>query len=329
MRNDAQHSGAKSARRAAVVGAGGFLGARLAAGLAQRGWAVRGLVRRPGVRVSGVELVRGDAADPEAVARVASGADCVFVVAAWVHRRARGAEAAAACFAANASIARASAEALSSSVRPWRTVYVSTSAVYGTRFLQARETDPCHPATPYAEGKLAGERLILEAARSAGLPAVVLRPSSIVGPAAPGNVPLLRRASALGWLPLPGGGGAPKSMVHVDTVVEACARVAVVPLRHGTVLNLADPAPVTPREVALALAASRGDRLRVTSLPVGAARLVTRTWDSTLGGRAGIPPLGAFLDTWLAPAVVDVGASRARLGDYVVLGALESLGQDA
>ena len=59
------------ARRALVTGATGFVGGRLAAALADRGWAVRCLVRdrsrAQGLAARGFELHEADVLDPEAL----------------------------------------------------------------------------------------------------------------------------------------------------------------------------------------------------------------------------------------------------------------------
>lgn len=76
--------GSASAVRALVTGGGGFLGRRIAEMLCERGWAVRSFSRRayPDLSALGVECVRGDLADADAVARACDGCGVVFHVAA-------------------------------------------------------------------------------------------------------------------------------------------------------------------------------------------------------------------------------------------------------
>jgi 2-alkyl-3-oxoalkanoate reductase len=71
---------------ALVTGAGGFLGRYIVEALLARGDQVRGLVRReyPDLQRLGVEIVRGDLADSDAVTAVCRGIDCVFHVAGRV-----------------------------------------------------------------------------------------------------------------------------------------------------------------------------------------------------------------------------------------------------
>jgi nucleoside-diphosphate-sugar epimerase len=69
-----------------VTGGGGFLGRGIVRALLDRGLAVRSLTRRDSAQLRewGVDLRRGDIADPEVVARAVEGCDAVFHVAARV-----------------------------------------------------------------------------------------------------------------------------------------------------------------------------------------------------------------------------------------------------
>lgn len=68
--------------RCLVTGAGGFLGRYVCEQLLARGDAVRGFARGdyPELAAAGVEMVRGDLADRDAVLRACEGVDCVFHV---------------------------------------------------------------------------------------------------------------------------------------------------------------------------------------------------------------------------------------------------------
>jgi nucleoside-diphosphate-sugar epimerase len=71
---------------ALVTGAGGFLGRYIVERLIARGDRVRGLARSeyPALQSLGVEMIRGDIADPTNVEAACSGIDCVFHVASRV-----------------------------------------------------------------------------------------------------------------------------------------------------------------------------------------------------------------------------------------------------
>src|SRR5262249_12385484 len=76
--------GEKAVMKALVTGGGGFLGGAVVRRLRARGDDVRSFSRGdyPELRSLGVEIIRGDLADPEAVASAVQGCDIVFHVAA-------------------------------------------------------------------------------------------------------------------------------------------------------------------------------------------------------------------------------------------------------
>jgi uncharacterized protein YbjT (DUF2867 family) len=82
------------ARRALVTGATGFVGGRLAAALADRGWEVRCLVRDPGkagsLEARGMELHRGDVLDAGSLRGAGEGAEVAYYL---VHAMGRGGDA--------------------------------------------------------------------------------------------------------------------------------------------------------------------------------------------------------------------------------------------
>ena len=83
------------ARRALVTGATGFVGGRLAAALADRGWAVRCLVRdrsrAQGLAARGFELHEADVLDPEALRGAGEGVEvAIYLIHAMGRGTARG-----------------------------------------------------------------------------------------------------------------------------------------------------------------------------------------------------------------------------------------------
>ena len=65
----------------AIFGAGGKLGRRVLALLAERGWPVRALVHRTPVEGSGITSIQGSITDPKAVEETVRGADLVVQLA--------------------------------------------------------------------------------------------------------------------------------------------------------------------------------------------------------------------------------------------------------
>jgi len=78
--------------------------------------------------------------------------------------------------------------------------------------------------SPYAESKRAGEIRLAEASRDSDLSCAVLRPPAIYGPGDTELLPLFR-LMARGIAPMPRGEGARASLLHVDDLARASARL--------------------------------------------------------------------------------------------------------
>lgn len=169
-----------------VTGASGFVGSAVARRLVQADRPVRAMVRAGSDRrcLDGldVEVAEGDLRDPASLARALSGCDGLFHVAAdyrlWVRDPA-------AMFAANvdgtAALMRAALDA-----GVGRIVYTSSVATLGI--------DPAGPADeetpvsfenmigPYKQSKFRAEEAVRGLIKEAGLPAVIVNPSTPIGP---------------------------------------------------------------------------------------------------------------------------------------------------
>lgn len=183
---------------AAVTGAAGFLGRRLAPALAARGWRPRVLVRRPPPPglwgETAVEVVVGALEDAGAMRALAEGADGLIHCAGLIKARSR-----ADFLAANGRGADAAARAVGAG----RMILVSS--------LAARA-----PAlSDYAASKRAGE----DAARAVlGERLIVMRPPAIYGPGDRETLGLFRLARISPVMPLPGAPAARLALAHVDDV---------------------------------------------------------------------------------------------------------------
>jgi nucleoside-diphosphate-sugar epimerase len=167
--------------RVLVIGASGFLGTRLVERLVlERGARVRALVRSVAgaTRIARfpIEVVLGDVLDPRAVAAAAEGCAVVFNCAKGTGRDAARRR------ATDVDGARHVVEAAHRAGA--RVVHVSTLAVYDLpRDGDADERTPdAPPGDPYADGKLAGERLALEHGARLGVPVAVVQPTVVYGP---------------------------------------------------------------------------------------------------------------------------------------------------
>ncbi|WP_375395759.1 hopanoid-associated sugar epimerase [uncultured Sphingomonas sp.] len=169
-----------------VTGVSGFVGAAVARALAAEGHHVRGLVRASSPRGNLVDfpgtLVEGDLRDPAAVARAMAGASALFHVAADYRLWARD----------PGEIVRNNRDTTRIAMRAARDANVGrivyTSSVATILPDPAGAADETRPATEqtvvgaYKRSKVAAERLVEAMIRAEGLPAIIVHPSTPIGP---------------------------------------------------------------------------------------------------------------------------------------------------
>lgn len=276
-----------------MTGAGGFVGAHLAARLVADGWEVVGTVR-PGAPASsrralrGVRVVEADLSDPQVVAAVARGAhpDVAFLLAA--SRAESTAAERAATAAVNATSGLWLVDALPG--RCGMVVRLGSSTEYGRCDGPMDESAPVRPRGFFGATKAAGSLLVAAAASARGVPAAVVRAFQVYGPGdhAKRFVPAVLRAARTGEvLPLTGP-GLRRDWVYVDDVVEACVRAAVA--GYNGVLNV-----------------GTGVQTANEDLVAAAERVTGRSIAVALGVHPGCP--------WDAPSwVSDPSLARDRLG---------------
>jgi dTDP-glucose 4,6-dehydratase len=187
--------------------------------------------RRENLEGVDCELVVGDVADPEVVARAAEGCKAIVNLAAETHvdRSILGAT----------DFGRTEffgTQVLLEEVRRTgaRFVQVSTDEVYGDleRGGSAKETDPVSPSSPYSVAKAAGDLHIPAYVRTFGVNASITRGSNSYGPNQyPEKLVPLFVTNALDGEPLPvyGDGRQVRDWLHVE---DHCAGVEFV-LREG------------------------------------------------------------------------------------------------
>ncbi|HEX4741402.1 MAG TPA: hopanoid-associated sugar epimerase [Caulobacteraceae bacterium] len=173
--------------RVMITGASGFVGSAVLRALEGRGFHLRALVRQssPRANLAGldVELVEGDMRRPDDMNRALAGVDLLFHVAADYRLWARDPN----------DIIRANLEgtgavmeaALEQGVR--RIVYTSSVATLraGDASTAVDETAALAPGEAvgaYKESKVRAERLVERLVAERGLPAVIVNPSTPIGP---------------------------------------------------------------------------------------------------------------------------------------------------
>jgi dihydroflavonol-4-reductase len=253
-----------------LTGGTGFVGAAVARALLARGHAVRALARRGGDRRNldglAVEIVEGDLTDRESLVRAVAGCRFVLHVAAdyriWVPDPA-------AMLRANVEGTRALfLAALDAGAE--RVVYCSSVAALG---LMADGTD-ADERTPVDENKIVGiykrskyraEQAVLELVRERGLPAVIVNPSTPVGPRDIKPTPTGKMIldAAAGRMPAYVDTGL--NLVHVDDVAEG----HMLALEHGRIGEkyILGGENMSLRDVLGIVAASSGRRPPSVRLP--------------------------------------------------------------
>jgi uncharacterized protein YbjT (DUF2867 family) len=242
-------------RRVAVTGGTGFVGTAVLEEACRRGTAVRALARREQTPREGVEWLRGDLADRDALTRLVSGASAVLHIAGVVNTpdplgfhvgNVTGTE----------TLVEATREA---GVR--RFIFVSS--------LSAREAG----LSAYGRSKRHAEEVV----QTSGLDWTIVRPPAIYGPR-DREILELFRAARWGVVPMPPAGRA--SIIHVADLARLL--LALVPASELTSERIFEPddgreGGWTHRELARSIGAAVARRVWVPHLPqsvlLGAARL--------------------------------------------------------
>ncbi len=244
--------------RILVTGAAGVMGARLVARLRRAGHEVRALVL-PGdplksrIEPLGCELREGDVSDAKTLQGLCAGVDTVYHLAAIIiaqdpalferiNRR---------------GTANVVEQAVASGVRHF--VYVSSASVTYPR------------RTPYAESKLAAERIVEAAAPE--LAHTIVRPTLVYEPG--GGQELMMFADYLRRFPVVpfiGSGQALKRPVWSEDVVDGLVRLVGNEKAWGKTYNFSGAEPISMRDLAALILEHLDRPRRLVPLPVPLCR---------------------------------------------------------
>jgi len=217
-------------------------------------------------------LVQGSILDEGALADASAGADLVFHLAAMVSVP-ESVSQPAACESLNVTgTARVLAAARGAGAT--KVVLASSAAIYGDNPMVPKlETMAPEPRSPYAATKLAGERLLAEAADGA-LSTTSLRLFNVFGPrqdpasAYAAAVPIfIRKALSGETITVYGDGGQTRDFIYVKDIVGALVHVASRPDVLGS-FNVGYGASMTISELAAEILRLTGSSSSVIHLPV-------------------------------------------------------------
>jgi UDP-glucuronate 4-epimerase len=172
-------------------------------------------------------------------------------------------------------------------------VLASTSSVYGSAPMPAREDGPTLPVSPYGATKLAAEQLCDLYGRTAGVPWLALRYFTVYGPGQRPDMAFTRwLTAARDGTPIQiyGAGDQVRDFTYVDDAVAATIKAAQVPAR-SLAINVGGGSAVPIREAIRTIEAIAGKSLNLVHLPPAAGDMpVTRAATLRLEREVGFVP---------------------------------------
>lgn len=302
---------------ALVTGVTGFTGGHLAHHLLERGYRVRGLVRRRSLdktrslEAAGMEVVPGDLVIPSSLDEACRGADIVFHVAATYREAGQPASA---YHAVNVDGTRnLLVSAHKGGAR--RFVHCSTGGVHGhVEHPPANEEAPLRPGDIYQETKLKAETLAREFGSREGLEVTIVRPIGIYGP---GDTRFLKmfRGIARGRFPILGSGAVFYHLTYIDDLVEGFRLCAERERAAGRTYLLAGPEYTTLSELTRLIAGELGVPPPRWRLPVWPFWMAGALCEAVCVPLRIEPPLyRRRVDFYVKSRAFDISRARRELG---------------
>ncbi len=249
-------------KRILVTGASGFVGQPLVRALVRAGYAVRAATRRSVSFPSSVDpVIVPDFANPIDWEPILRGVDIVIHAGGYAHADRPDEE------YANRVNSMATGELARAAARAGVERFLFISSVRAQTGASAsglvKEEDEAHPTDTYGRSKLTAELGV----RAAGVPFTILRPVVIFGPRARANFGIIVRLAS-SPLPLPlAGFDTPRSVLGIDNLISVILFVLNNPAAVDETYLVADPEPVTVRELFTMLREVQGRRPRLVYIP--------------------------------------------------------------
>jgi len=250
--------------RILVTGASGFIGRALVTELANVGHFVRAAMRQPAdVFPRSVEVIGvSDLTRPVEWRALLKNVETVVHLAGIAHA---GPEVAEQTYDRVNRLATTELANAAKAIGISRLIFMSSiraqSGAVSTGVLQ--ETDAPRPTDAYGRSKLAAE----QAVSASGVPFTILRPVLIYGPGVKGNFKRLMELARKPW-PLPLGLCCNRrSLLARRNLIDAIHLTLSSPATRDETYIVADPAPLTVREIITALRAGEGRRPGLLPVP--------------------------------------------------------------
>jgi nucleoside-diphosphate-sugar epimerase len=261
-----------------VTGAAGLLGKQLVSALQARGDGVRALVLPTDdiawLKQRGVDVCVGDIRIPDTLVPAMRGIDGVLHLAAMHGLWRPMKDYYAVNVVGTENVCRAAVAA-----RVRRLVHISSYMVYGLGLDRpADENSPLAPfPEPYAMSKVEGEKVVRQFIARDHLPAVIIRPGTIIGPGDRLHVVKLCDRLRAGRIVVIGSGHNAVPFVYVTDVVQGLLLALDKERAVGQTYNIANDQPLTQEEIYTTLAEGIGvkpPRLHVPYWPLRALAFV-------------------------------------------------------